>query len=200
MAFTAVVSDNVALTVNIDELDILSVREGQQAAVTLDAVEGKTFAGTITKVAETASESGNVATYSVEISLDRDDSIKIGMSASATITIDKAEDTLMIPMDALQEDEDGAYVYKAATTSGEAMGEKVSVETGISDGDYVQILSGLSEGDVVAYMAAISEENEDQMMSMMQGMNMGGGMPGGERPDKGQSGSGVPRRQTVIWR
>ena len=72
------------------------------------------------------------------------------------------------------------------------MGEKVSVETGISDGDYVQILSGLSEGDVVAYMAAISEENEDQMMSMMQGMNMGGGMPGGERPDKGQSGSGVP--------
>ena len=167
---------------SIDELDILSVQEGQEAAVTLDAVEGKTFTGTITNVAEAASEGGNVATYSVEISLGRDDSIKIGMSASATITIDKAEDTLMIPMDALQEDEDGAYVYKAATTSGEAMGEKVSVETGISDGDYVQILSGLSEGDVVAYIAAVSEENEDRMMSMMQGMNMGGGgMPGGER-------------------
>ena len=193
VAFTAVVSDNVALTVSIDELDILSVQEGQEAAVTLDAVEGKTFTGTITNVAEAASEGGNVATYSVEISLGRDDSIKIGMSASATITIDKAEDTLRIPMDALQEDEDGAYVYKAATTSGEAMGEKVSVETGISDGDYVQILSGLSEGDVVAYIAAVSEENEDRMMSMMQGMNMGGGgMPGGERPDNGQSGSGVP--------
>ena len=57
--------------------------------MTLDAIEGKSFAGTVTKVGASASASGGVAKYTVEITIPKDELMKEGMNASATIVIEK---------------------------------------------------------------------------------------------------------------
>lgn len=60
----------------------------QEAEVVLDAIDGETFAGTVTKVGNSASSaSGGVAKYSVEITIPKNEEMKAGMNASATIVL-----------------------------------------------------------------------------------------------------------------
>ena len=49
IAFTLASNENMKLVVSVDELDINSVAKDQEAEVTLDAIEGETFTGTVTK-------------------------------------------------------------------------------------------------------------------------------------------------------
>jgi HlyD family secretion protein len=72
--------------VNVSDTDVARVREGMPASVTLDAVPGRTFAGTVTYVAPTATVVGNVRTYTVRITLDSQDPVlRAGMSARVNI-------------------------------------------------------------------------------------------------------------------
>ena len=57
----------------------------------------------MTKVSNTASASGGVAKYTVEITVPKDEKMKAGMNASATITIEEKENIVTIPVNALQE-------------------------------------------------------------------------------------------------
>lgn len=50
--------------INVDELDIKSVKKGQSVTVTADAVEDKTFTGKVTKVSKVGSTSDGVADIS----------------------------------------------------------------------------------------------------------------------------------------
>ena len=104
----------------------------------------------MTKVGNTASASGGVAKYTVEITIPKDEKMKAGMNASATITIEKKEDIVTIPVNALQERGEEVFVYTEQDDEGNLSGEQ-QVTTGLSDGENVEITEGLSEGDVVYY-------------------------------------------------
>lgn len=150
-AFTLASDENMILSVSVDELDINSVSNSQKAEVSFDAIDGETFTGTVTKVGNSASSaSGGVAKYSVEITIPKDDQMKVGMNASATIVIENKESILKIPVYALQEKGNKVFVYTEKDSDGNLLGEK-EVTTGLSDGDMVEITEGLSEGDVIYY-------------------------------------------------
>lgn len=149
-AFTISGDTSMLLSVSVDELDINSVTQGQTADVTFDAIEDKTFEGTVTKVSNTASASGGVAKYTVEITVPKDEKMKAGMNASATITIEEKENIVTIPVNALQERGEEVFVYTEQDDEGNLSGEQ-QVTTGLSDGENVEITEGLSEGDVVYY-------------------------------------------------
>ena len=157
-AFSIITTDTVKVTVNVDELDILSVEEGQSATITLDALENETFTGTVTDVAETSNSSSSSSKYAVEIDIPMDDDMRIGMSASASINISEANDVLTIPMTALQQKKGETFVYTTKDEDGNLGGE-VTVETGLSDGSNVEITSGLKEGDTVYYYREASESS-----------------------------------------
>ena len=192
--FTISKNENVLLSVNIDELDILSIQEGQKAAVTLDALEGQEFEGEITKISRTASNSGGVTKYTAEVTIPKEESMLAGMNASAVITIERKENVLTLSADALQERGNRTFVYTETGEDGMLSGE-VEVETGISDGTNVEIVSGLESGQTVYYHRVASEnEGEEGFGGMMMNGMPGGGMQnmGGERLDKsgGQPPSG----------
>ena len=192
--FTISKNENVLLSVNIDELDILSIQEGQKAAVTLDALEGQEFEGEITKISRTASNSGGVTKYTAEVTIPKEESMLAGMNASAVITIERKENVLTLSADALQERGNRTFIYTETGEDGMLSGE-VEVETGISDGTNVEIVSGLESGQTVYYHRVASEnEGEEGFGGMMMNGMPGGGMQnmGGERPDKsgGQPPSG----------
>lgn len=183
-AFTLSPDETMNLSISVDELDILSIAEGQSADITFDALENQTFTGTVTSISGTASVNGGVAKYTVEIEMEKDDNMRIGMNASATIKVEDAEDILLIPSAALQERGDSTFVYTGQSEDG-TLTDEVEVETGLSDGSNVEITSGLSEGDTVYYTRTIS----DSQSGNMQGF---GGFGDGQMPSKPSDMQGGP--------
>lgn len=183
-AFTISGNEKVILSVNVAELDINSVSEGQQAEITFDAIEDETFTGTVTNIDQEASASNGVAKYGVDITLEKEEQMKVGMNASATIVIEEKKDVLTIPVNALQERKNEVFVYTSQSEDGSLSGEK-TVKTGLSDGENVEITEGLSEGDTIYYQKTgnTSSSNNRQM-----------GMPGGDMQMPGGSGSGMGDR------
>ena len=189
-AFTIQLQDEATVVINVDELDILSIEEGQSATVTLDALEDQELEGEITKISSVANTGSNSVTYPVTITLPKEDSLMDGMSATAVITISKSENVVTIPVLALQEKGDEVYVYTQKSEDGTLSGE-ISVETGLSDGSNVEITSGLSEGDTVYYVRVGNDSSD--FSNMMNGGGFGHGNEGGERPSGDMpSGGGMP--------
>lgn len=190
-AFSIASATEASVSINVDELDILSVKEGQTATVTLDALDGQEFEGTITEVSNEASSGNSSAKYPVTITFEKTEDMLLGMSASATIHVNEAEDAVLIPVDALQEKGDSTFVYTKKDSDGNLNGE-VEVETGISNGSQVEITSGLEEGDTVYYLKAESSDTSsgENMPGGMDGRDSMPDMNGGEAPAGGQAPSG----------
>ena len=183
-AFTISPDDSMVLSVSVDELDINSVELGQEATVTLDAIEDEEFTGEVTDISDTASASGGVAKYSVSLSIPKDSRMKQGMNASATITIESRENVITIPVNALQERGSEVFVYTEQAEDGTLSGEQ-QVTTGLSDGSTVEITEGLSEGDTVYYNKTGSTQSSTDFSDFG-----GGDFSGGNAPDNMPSGGG----------
>lgn len=179
-AFSIVNEDEAVVSIQVDELDILSVKEGQTAAITMDAVEDQEFEGTITKVSATASGDSSSAKYPVEITLEKTDDMLYGMNASATIQVDEAENAVLIPVNALQEEGNSTFVYTENDGDGNLSG-KVEVTTGLSDGSQVEITSGLEEGDTVYYLRTGTDSGGSEGTFPSMGGGKSGDMPSGGR-------------------
>jgi len=142
-------NDTVSMTVNIDELDITTVKAGQSAAVTFDAIPGKVFTGKVTQINEDVQVNNGVVTYSANIQLNKSAQMRLGMSANATITKDTKKDALLIPADAVQENAGGLFVYTSLNKG--KLGGLTRITTGLSNASFVEVLTGLSPGEKVYY-------------------------------------------------
>lgn len=172
------------MTLNIDELDILSVAEGQNAVITVDAVSDKTFSGVVTSVLVTGTTTAGTTTYPVTVRIDDTGELMPGMNATADITVANAENALSIPNAALVR---GSYVLvtKDSPSAANAVSDMtapegyvyVKVETGVSDNDYIEITSGLEETDTIAYSASAATATRDGESFAMA---IGPGGPGGD--------------------
>ena len=95
-----------------------------------------------------------------------------GMTGTAEISLEKAENVIGIPVDAVHVTNNENYV---TVQSGDETSE-VAVETGISNDSYIEIKSGLSAGDVVVVPVSSDDSSSGSNQMNMQG---GGSMPGG---------------------
>lgn len=163
---TIIAQDSIALVVNINEMDIAAVKEGMAALVEINAVKDETFEGTVSKIEDKLNTDTGLMEYKATIILDRNDAMKSGMSASATLIKDEAKGALIIPLDAVQENETGSFVYTEIDEKGNLLSE-VEIETGLSDGNNVVVTSGLSAGDVIYYFPL---KGEDEMIMPYGGM------------------------------
>ncbi len=143
--------DAMTVTITIDELDILSLQKGQTAEITLDALAGRSFEGTVTGIDTTGVNSGGATKYTAQVSLDRTAEMLPGMNASVVITLGTTDGVLTIPVAALGESGTEVFVYTAYDENSDTLSGPVDVVTGLSDGESVEITSGLSEGDTVYY-------------------------------------------------
>lgn len=191
-AFTVSPDENMRLSVSVDELDINSVEEGQTAVVTFDAIEEKEFEGKVTKIGNSASVNGGVAKYTVEITIPKDDEMKQGMNASATITTEERDQVLTLPMNALQEKGEKTFVYTKQETDGTLSGE-TEIQTGLTDGNTVEITEGLEEGDTVYYTRTESNTSSSGNTDIPDMTDRG---PDGNMPDQSGFGRGGTNGKT----
>src|SRR5947208_1495548 len=105
----------ITAEVRVDETDIVNVKVGQSADVTVDALPGKTFKGTVTQIGDNAiirssglatsqstSSSQEAKDFKVTVTLkDPPENLRPGLSATAKITTGTNSNTLTIPIQAL---------------------------------------------------------------------------------------------------
>ena len=195
----------MTVTISIDETDILSLKEGQEAQITVSSVSDDAFTGSVTSISKVADTSTGVTRYSAEVTLDREEGMLVGMTANVDVRIEGTENALIIPVDALHQNSASYYVYTGYDEEQKRYTGRTDVTIGMQNDDYVEITSGLNEGDTVYYTEADSGSFGDFMVmpgGMNGGMNggmssgvtvvpgMGGGNGGGGRPSGGGNGGG----------
>lgn len=73
----------VVETTNLTELEVTSIKVGQTATITFDAISGKTFHGKVTEIGQRFIEKNGDIDYTVKIALtDADPELRWGMTAS----------------------------------------------------------------------------------------------------------------------
>ena len=184
------------MTLNVDELEILSIKEGQTVTITADAISDRTFTGVVTSVSAAGTTTGGTTTYPVTIRIDDTGDLLPGMNATAEIEVSSAENALTIPNGAVVR---GNYVLvtkdsPSAVNAVQDMTapdgyEYVKITTGTSDNDSIEVTGGLQEGDTIAYDAdAAEKQNASDSMEFMVGPGGSGGPSGGN----GGPGGGGP--------
>jgi RND family efflux transporter MFP subunit len=131
----------------ISEVDVSKVKKGQAVELTLDAIPGPTFSGTVTDISTLAhrkQRSSQINVFDIEVEIDSsDERLKPGMSAKADIIIDVHKDVLSVPIESVFERDDTTVVY----TEG---GKKIPVSLGARNDEAVIITTGLDENDEIA--------------------------------------------------
>ena len=166
----------MTVTIGIDETDILSLKEGQEAEIVVESVGEEVYPGSVTEINKVADTSTGVTQYSAQVLLDKAPGMLPGMTADVDIKIQGSENALIIPAAALHQTSTGAFVYTAFDEQTQEYGGKVDVVPGMQNDNYAEILSGLTEGDTVYYT---EQENIFAYFASMMGMPTGG--PGGRR-------------------
>ena len=91
------------VSANVDEADIGQVTIGQAVRFQVDAYPGETFTGTVAQVRLNPVIESNVVSYVTVIHVPNSDlRLKPGMTATVTIEVARARDTLMVPTSALR--------------------------------------------------------------------------------------------------
>lgn len=91
------------LQADVDEADVGKVREGQDATFTVDAYPDQVFPAKTTQVRYGSETVDGVVTYKTVLSVDNSELIlRPGMTATATIIVDKREDVVLAPNTALR--------------------------------------------------------------------------------------------------
>ncbi len=143
--FKMVDVSRVYLKVDVSELYISKLEPGQSVTVTVDALKGQEFAGTIDQINPVINQKDR--SYITRILIDNGGGkLRMGMFGRAHIVIDRADNALAVPADALRSDEQGDYVL--AVEGGEkAVTRRLDVKPGRVFDSRVEVLSGLAGGE-----------------------------------------------------
>jgi HlyD family secretion protein len=189
-------------TVDVDENDVVFVALGDTARIKIDAFSGKSFNGVVTEIGNSAKSTGTtsqdqVVNYAVKIKIvDKESTIRPGMSCDARIETETKKDVWAVPIQSVtargettsipappsnnnqvQVTDNRIKTNKATVKPKEIVFvvnnnqvKVVDVKTGISDDSYIEIESGLSGNEQVVSgpYKAISKELENGSKIMIQ--------------------------------
>lgn len=150
--------EEMTVQIQVDELDIRTLETGMEATVTLDALPGSSFTGTITAINPYGENSGGNTKYTVTVTLPRDEKMLSGMNASVKITTGVSGTVPTVPAAAVVFDAGKSWLYTGYNEKTDTLTDPVEIQTGLSDGSLVELLSGLSEGSSFYYRYADSIE------------------------------------------
>lgn len=134
----------------VDESEIDKIKEGLPLEITVGAIENKTFDAVLDYIAPKGKLENGAVQFEIKGTLAKQDSvfIRVGLSANASIILDKAIDVLSIKEALVQYNSDTKEPFVEVKT-GDNEFEKRPIKTGVSNGIFVEIKEGLSENDEI---------------------------------------------------
>ncbi len=146
----------VELSGQVDETDVLRISYGDPAEITLDAMPGQVFTGSISSISSAAQLQQGIAVFTVLVRIDvpLDVDLREGMNANARMAVEEEFNVLLVPVQSIY------GTFQAPILRVMADGETTSrpVTLGDNDGFWVVVESGVNEGDEV--IMHVSEADE----------------------------------------
>ncbi|SDK67694.1 HlyD family secretion protein [Salinimicrobium catena] len=134
----------------VDESEVGKIKEDLPLEVTVGAIENKTFDAVLDYIAPKGVEENGAIQFNIKGSLNKADTtfIRAGLSANASIILDRANEVLAIKEALVQFDDKTKQPY-VEVEKGDQEFERQDLELGISDGIYVEVKEGISKDDKI---------------------------------------------------
>lgn len=159
--------------ISLNEIDVASIKIGQKAVLTFDAVPDLPATGKVVVIDTVGAVAQGVVSYKIKIAFDaQDDRIKPGMSVSVSIITDSKQDVLLAPLSAVKTSGGGSYAE--ILINGQP--QKRTVTVGLSDDTTIEIVEGLAEGDQVITQTITSGSSQAAAAQNSQTTNPAQGM------------------------
>ncbi|MDO9333985.1 MAG: efflux RND transporter periplasmic adaptor subunit [Dehalococcoidales bacterium] len=131
----------------LDEIDVPQVKPGQRVIVSLSSLSDMELSGEVSAISSTSKTQSGVVTYTVTIRVTPPSGVQVreGMSATADIVVEEANNVLLIPTQAIT----GTTNNPAVQVMVNGVIQQRVVTLGLSDGSYSEVLSGLQSGEQV---------------------------------------------------
>jgi HlyD family secretion protein len=159
---------HLMVDVAVSEVDVNKISLGQSAEVTFDAIQGKTYSGTVSDIAMFGTNTNGSVDFTVTIEInDAGVEVRPGMTAAVDIEVEQMQGVLQVPSRSVRtlNNERVVYVMKGSIPM------PVKIELGASANSYSQIVSGdIKEGDMIVLNPP----------AIMQGFGPGMGGGGGQ--------------------
>jgi RND family efflux transporter MFP subunit len=139
------------LEVFVDETDLNQIGAGYEIEVIFDALPDQVFSGHIIRVDPTLVQENMVKAVRAIAQLDeatfaKPQTLPVGLSASVEVIGSRAENVLLVPVEAVRDLGEGSY---SVFVMEDGQPKLRLVEVGLMDYTYAEIKSGLQLGDVV---------------------------------------------------
>lgn len=150
--------DEICVEFQASKYDLENLAIGQKAVID---ISGKEYEGTVTKINKMATpNSSGVPMVAARVHIDNPDSnVYLGIEARLKITTAQRQDALLVPVEAVNIDNDGNFCY--IIENGALV--KKYITTGISSSDYIEVTDGLSEKEEVVTSAVMDMDMEEGM-------------------------------------
>jgi HlyD family secretion protein len=105
---------SLVVAVQVTEVDINSIKTGQPATLTFNAIPNKTYTGKVTQSSLAGTVGNNSTTFTVDVQITNADAlIKPGMAANVTIVTNQVANALLVPSTSIFTDSTTGqqYVY-----------------------------------------------------------------------------------------
>ncbi|HKL31032.1 MAG TPA: HlyD family efflux transporter periplasmic adaptor subunit [Tangfeifania sp.] len=132
----------------VKEIDITKIHKGDPVEITIDALPGKTYSGSISKIANMGQELPGFDTKVFRVLIDLEESnteIKPAMTTDNRILLNNLAEVVKIPREAIYADSGKTFVY--LRHAGKTW--KKEIEPGLENDEEIVIDSGLSENDEI---------------------------------------------------
>ena len=151
----------MSVSVKIHESYIKKIKKGQKARITVDAFPDTVLTGEITKVGVLPDSQNrwmnpDLKVYNTTIAIDGTyDWVKPGMSAKVEVLVNKLNDVVYVPVQAVTPNDGKQICYVAGTFKP----EQREVEVGDFNDEFIEIKKGLKEGERVLLRSPDGVEN-----------------------------------------
>ena len=134
------------IIIHVDEYDVSAMKKGIGVSVNVLST-GAVVEGEITRIAQEATVSGDLAYYQTEITLPQDGTLAMGLTVEVLIPRQSVQNATTVSMSAIQyDDNDEPFVY---VYDGNGKVVMQAVQLGINNGSIVEITDGLKSGETV---------------------------------------------------
>jgi RND family efflux transporter MFP subunit len=143
--FTIADVSTLVVRVRVSELDVVSIREGDEVALVLDALPGELLTGRVRRVFPAADPQTRLLPVEVALTGSEARRARPGFLARATFALGSKEGVLLVPASAIVQSTSGSAVFVVEDDHA----RRRIVRTGVISEGRVEVISGLQVGDVV---------------------------------------------------
>ncbi|MCA9152065.1 MAG: efflux RND transporter periplasmic adaptor subunit, partial [Planctomycetales bacterium] len=151
--FTLPSTDSMLVRASVHEAVVHLIKTEQTATIEIDALPGVELTGHTQEISTLPDlqnwRKSTVNFYATKILIDQSNvaSLRPGMNAKVEIAIETVPDVILIPVHAVQRDDDKSYA--AVWNPVKRREEKRLLELGATNDDFVEVRSGLNAGELV---------------------------------------------------